>query len=181
MKDKSIVEAQHGAGTGTDSGSPPATSAAPYRSWTWSRSRWTNHRPLSGHVTTMLASDWLLAGGGQLGGPRLPRHGAAVRAAAGRRAGGGRRPGVRLPRHETCQWNFAKLQSLLINFAHKRITSGPSPNIKKVREISLTPVPGTSAAEPSTALVVLDPSDLAELGRFTVASTTPIGFHSVWI
>ena len=70
------------------------------------------------HVTTMVASDWLLAGGGQLGGPRLPRHGAAVRAAAGRRAGGGRRPGVRLPRHETCQWNFAKLQSLIINLAH---------------------------------------------------------------
>ena len=39
---------------------------------------------------------------------------------------------------------------------------------------------GTNRSEPMTALVVLEPGNLEELGRFSVPTVTPIGFHGVW-
>ena len=39
---------------------------------------------------------------------------------------------------------------------------------------------GTNRSEPMTALVVLEPENLEELGRFSVPTVTPIGFHGVW-
>lgn len=38
-----------------------------------------------------------------------------------------------------------------------------------------------STGEEETHLVVLDPATFTELGRFTVPTRTPIGFHGVWI
>ena len=40
---------------------------------------------------------------------------------------------------------------------------------------------GTESAQPSTHLVVLEPVHLAELGRFSVPYTTPVGFHGIWV
>jgi len=40
---------------------------------------------------------------------------------------------------------------------------------------------GTNSDAPSTYFVVLDPTNLKELGRFSVPSTTPVGFHGIWI
>ena len=39
---------------------------------------------------------------------------------------------------------------------------------------------GTNRSEPMTAFVVLEPGNLEELGRFSVPTVTPIGFHGVW-
>ena len=40
---------------------------------------------------------------------------------------------------------------------------------------------GTQPGHPSTHLVVLDPVQLRELGRFSVPHTTPVGFHGIWV
>ena len=40
---------------------------------------------------------------------------------------------------------------------------------------------GTSNLDPSTFFIVLDPVNLKELGRFSIPSTTPVGFHGIWL
>ena len=40
---------------------------------------------------------------------------------------------------------------------------------------------GTQPSTPATALVLLDPSDLREVARFTVPHHTPVGFHGIWL
>jgi len=40
---------------------------------------------------------------------------------------------------------------------------------------------GTDSKEPSTHLVVLEPENLQELGRFSVPYTSAVGFHGIWI
>jgi len=40
---------------------------------------------------------------------------------------------------------------------------------------------GTSNLDPSTFFIVLDPVNLKELGRFSIPSTTPVGFHGIWV
>ena len=40
---------------------------------------------------------------------------------------------------------------------------------------------GTDYKEPSTHLVVLEPENLQELGRFSVPYTSAVGFHGIWI
>ena len=40
---------------------------------------------------------------------------------------------------------------------------------------------GTSKVEPTTFFIILEPLNLNELGRFSIPSTTPVGFHGVWV
>ena len=40
---------------------------------------------------------------------------------------------------------------------------------------------GTSTVQPMTSFIVLDPVNLKELGRFSIPSATPVGFHGVWV
>ena len=40
---------------------------------------------------------------------------------------------------------------------------------------------GTNTSQPSTYFIVLEPKKLKELGRFSIPSTTPVGFHGVWV
>merc|ERR1711892_491501 len=40
---------------------------------------------------------------------------------------------------------------------------------------------GTSSVQPMTSFIVLDPVNLKELGRFSIPSATPVGFHGVWV
>ena len=40
---------------------------------------------------------------------------------------------------------------------------------------------GTSIDKPKTSFIILDPINLKELGRFSIPSSTPVGFHGVWV
>jgi len=40
---------------------------------------------------------------------------------------------------------------------------------------------GTNSSQPKTDLIVLEPDNLSELGRFSVPTITPISFHGVWV
>ena len=40
---------------------------------------------------------------------------------------------------------------------------------------------GTESKKPSTHLIVLEPENLKELGRFSVPYTSAVGFHGMWV